>query len=73
MSSPSFLLLPEFSVLGLCLSQAASVATLAWGIAARFDLVATAVVGKGAADEHSTQKLAATPDFGQRWVVLQSV
>src|SRR5258708_2036963 len=37
------------------------------------ELMATGVVGKGAADEHSIQKLAATPDFGQRRVVLQGV
>jgi hypothetical protein len=36
-------------------------------------LMATGVVGKGAADEHDVQKLAATADFGQRWVVLQGV
>jgi hypothetical protein len=35
--------------------------------------MATGVVGKGAADEHSIQKLAATPDFGQRRVVLQGI
>src|SRR5260370_12355742 len=35
--------------------------------------MATGVVGKGAADEHSIQKLAATADFGQRGVVLQGI
>src|SRR5713226_6014596 len=35
--------------------------------------MATGVVGKGAADEHGIQKLAATADFGQRRVVLQGV
>ena len=35
--------------------------------------MATGVVGKGAADEHSVQKLAATPDFRQRRVVLQGI
>src|SRR5260370_1023053 len=37
------------------------------------ELMATGVVGKGAADEHSIQKLAATADFGQRRVVLQGI
>jgi hypothetical protein len=35
------------------------------------ELMATRVVGKGAADEHGIQKLAATADFGQRRVVLR--
>ncbi len=35
--------------------------------------MATGVVGKGTADEHGIQKLAATADFGQGSVVLQGV
>jgi hypothetical protein len=35
--------------------------------------MATGVVGKGAADEHGIQKLAATPDFGQCRIVPQGV
>ena len=35
--------------------------------------MAAGVVGKGAADEHGIQKLAATADFGQRRIVPQGV
>jgi hypothetical protein len=35
--------------------------------------MATGVVGKGAADKHGIQKLAATPDFGQCRIVPQGV
>src|SRR6266404_4872123 len=36
------------------------------GLRAVAELMATGVVGKGAADKHGIQKLAATPDFRER-------